>query len=116
MERYDFEASVTQNIIDALDDILSIGNMTEEEIDELDPDDYRDELWQDDSVVGCRCGTWEAEEHLCHNMDLLDEAMIEFGSDFINGWNAQEAESTVREYVFVRIYDNVFDEYVEDRR
>ena len=25
--------------------------------------------------------TWRAEENLCHNMDLLDEACAEFGED-----------------------------------
>lgn len=45
-----------------------------------------DELWIDDQVTGNGSGsytfnTWEAEENLCQNMDLLVEACDEFGQD-----------------------------------
>jgi hypothetical protein len=43
-----------------------------------------DELWVCDSVTGNAsgsyyCNTWKAEEALCHNWDLLAEAIDEFG-------------------------------------
>ena len=45
-----------------------------------------DELWTEDSVTGNGSGsytfnTYAAEEHLCHNHDLLEEACNEFGQD-----------------------------------
>lgn len=45
-----------------------------------------DELWTEDSVTGNGCGsytfnTYTAEENLCHNHDLLEEACNEFGQD-----------------------------------
>lgn len=45
-----------------------------------------DILWIEDSVTGNASGsytfnTWQAEENLCHNMDLLEEACNEFGQD-----------------------------------
>ena len=43
-----------------------------------------DELWVCDSVTGNAsgsyyCNAWKAEEALCHNWDLLAEAIDEFG-------------------------------------
>lgn len=45
-----------------------------------------DKLWFDDSVTGNGSGsytfnTWQAEENLAHNLDLLEEACDEFGCD-----------------------------------
>lgn len=45
-----------------------------------------DTLFYEDSVTGNASGsytfsTWQAEENLCHNMDLLGEALEEFGCD-----------------------------------
>lgn len=43
-----------------------------------------DELWMDDGVTGNASGSYtfnnyKAEEYLCHNMDLLEDACDEFG-------------------------------------
>lgn len=43
-----------------------------------------DTLWTEDSVTGNASGsytfsTYEAEENLCHNMDLIEEVAAEFG-------------------------------------
>lgn len=43
-------------------------------------------LWADDNVTGNRSGHYchsikQAEEYLCHNGDLLNEALIGFGLD-----------------------------------
>ena len=45
-----------------------------------------DELWTEDSVTGNGSGsytfnTYTAEENLCHNYDLLEQACDEFGQD-----------------------------------
>lgn len=45
-----------------------------------------DELWTEDSVTGNGSGsytfnTYTADEYLCHNYDLLEEACNEFGQD-----------------------------------
>ncbi len=42
------------------------------------------DLWDDDSVTGNGSGsytfnTWQAEEYICHNLDLLAEALQESG-------------------------------------
>lgn len=48
--------------------------------------EIEEKLWIDDSVTGNASGSytfsiWEAEENLSHNMDLLTEALSEFGCD-----------------------------------
>lgn len=47
--------------------------------------EYRDEndtLFTCDSVTGSYTfNAWKAEEYLCHNWDLLSEALTEFGCD-----------------------------------
>ena len=45
-----------------------------------------DDLWTVDSVTGNGSGsytfnTWQAEENLAHNWDVLEEALAEFGYD-----------------------------------
>lgn len=46
-----------------------------------------DEMWTDDSITGNGSGsytfsTYQAEENIAHNMDLLREAIEEFGGNF----------------------------------
>lgn len=68
-------------------------NYEEEEIKELKEDEHlqeelRDTLWCEDSITGNASGsytfsTYKAEEYLTHNMDLLEEALTEFGYEGI---------------------------------
>ena len=64
-----------------------------------------DEMWTADSVTGNGSGsytfsTYQAEENLCHNMDLLHEALEEFGCD-INYLEkgAEACDVTIRCYL-----------------
>lgn len=64
-----------------------------------------DELWICDSVTGNASGsytfnTWQAEENLCHNMDLLQEALQEFGCgiDYLEK-GAEACDVTIRCYL-----------------
>lgn len=59
--------------------------LREDNRDEIEQD-LRDRLWVEDSVTGNACGSytcnaWQAEENLCHNLDLLREAFDEFCCD-----------------------------------
>ena len=56
------------------------------ETDVRDYEELYDRLWTNDAVTGNGSGsytfsTYQAEENLCHNMDLLREALEEFGCD-----------------------------------
>ena len=65
-----------------------------------------DELWTVDSVTGNGSGsytfnTYEAEENIAHNLDLLEEALDEFGSDhgYLIDNGAEAADVTIRCYL-----------------
>lgn len=84
-----------------------------------------DDLWTCDSVTGNASGsytfnTWEAEENLCHNLDLLEEALDEFGSDkgYLLENGAEAADVTIRCYLLgstiAEVLDELEDELTED--
>lgn len=66
--------------------------------------DYLDDmLWFVDSVTGNASGSytvnaWKAEEYICHNLDLLQDALSEFG--YGNGYlleqGAESADVIIR--------------------
>lgn len=84
-----------------------------------------DDLWTCDSVTGNASGSytfnaWEAEENLCHNLDLLEEALDEFGSDkgYLLENGAEAADVTIRCYLLgstiAEVLDELEDELTED--
>lgn len=78
----------------------------------------QDETFVSDSVTGNASGSytfnaWEAEENLCHNFDLLSEALSEFGSD-VGAYIERGAEAcdvTIRCYLLSEALSAVMDEY-----
>ena len=65
-----------------------------------------DEMWIDDNITGNASGsytfsTYQAEENICHNMDLLKEALQEFGGDFGEALErgAEYCDVTIRCYL-----------------
>ena len=77
--KYDYRKHIKEDIINYIKD-----NYTKEEINEKSYDEFYDDLFIEDSVTGNASGsytfnTWQAEENLTHNYDLLTEALDEFG-------------------------------------
>lgn len=109
MEKYNYMEAMKKDIREYLEDDFSIDSeefaaQLLNDREQLEQDLY-ERLWIVDSVTGNASGsytfnTWEAEENLCHNMDLLSEALEEFGSD------ANEALERGAEYcdVIIRCY------------
>lgn len=84
MEKYNYLESMVSDILDYLNENYKDleGTIDREEFEEQ----LNDELWIADSVTGnasgsYTCNAWQAEENLCHNGDLLNEALEEFGAD-----------------------------------
>lgn len=107
MKRYDYYAAVTANVLEYIRD-----NYTAKEIARFiadNRDDWVDELnstlWTEDSVTGNGSGsywfsTWKAEEALCHNFDLLCEALYAFGDDpAVIMKSSEAADVTIRCYL-----------------
>lgn len=80
-----------------------------------------DTLWVEDSVTGNASGsytfsTYEAEENLCHNMDLLEEVCTEFGGDMAEyvSRGAKYCDVSIRCYLLSQAIAEVLDEFDDD--
>lgn len=80
-----------------------------------------DDMFISDSVTGNGSGSytfnaWRAEENLCHNMDLLGEALAEFGCDpdYMAKNGAEACDVTIRCYLLGQVLGEVLDELEED--
>ena len=85
---YNYRETVKNDVIEQVKDGYKENSLRiyKEEGREALEEYLNDELWVDDQVTGNASGsytfnTWEAEENLCHNMSLLEEACDEFGQD-----------------------------------
>lgn len=83
MDKYDYRKAVKQDIVAYLkrEDVVIKLKSTENLYDAI-----YNELYKADDVTGNASGsytfnTWQAEENLCHNGDLIAEALNEFGYD-----------------------------------
>lgn len=104
MARYDYEEALKNDILEYINE----NNVKVEDYEELDEmyNDLYDDLWVEDSVTGNASGsytfnTYQAEENLCHNLDLLGEALTEFGcdADYLSKNGAESADVTIRCYL-----------------
>lgn len=103
MDRYDYYKAVKADVLDYIRENVDLSEY--ETLDEL-ADALNDELWTADSVTGNASGSytfdaWEAEENVCHNLDLLGEALAEFGCDpdYLSNNGAEAADVTIRCYL-----------------
>lgn len=119
MERYDYFSAVKEDVKNV---VMNEYNYSEElkEDRQAFEDKLNEELWTNDSVTGNGSGsytfnTWQAEENLCHNLDLLQNALNEFGcglSDISNG--AEYCDLTIRCYLLGQAISEVLDELEEE--
>lgn len=84
-------------------------------------DDLNDDLWVEDSVTGNASGsytfsTYQAEEYLCHNLDLLGEALQELGcsASYLTEEGAEACDVTIRCYLLREAIHDVVDEFWDD--
>ena len=120
-ERYDYRGAMLEDIKEYIRD-----NYTADEIsDNLnDPDEWgerlHDEMWMADSVTGNASGsytfsTYRAEEFLCHNLDLLAEAVEEFCGDMDVLKNGAEAcDVTIRCYLLGQVLAEALEDLMEE--
>lgn len=120
MEKYNYNEIVKADVKEYIQ-----SNYTTEEIieglterEEFDQELY-DEMWIADEVTGNGSGSytfsrWQAEENLCHNMDLLADALADFGCglDYIEK-GAEACDVTIRCYLLSSALAEVLDEFEE---
>lgn len=113
---YDYREAIRNDIREYINDEITLTDYADR--DELE-EYLQDELWTVDSVTGNASGsytfsTWKAEEYLCHNLDLLREALDEFGGDALKMLESPEsADVTIRCYLLAECIVAVLDEMEE---
>lgn len=116
---YDYQSAIREDVKEYITD-----NYTIEEIKEnllihnrsRWEEQLHDDMWTADSVTGNGSGsytfsTWKAEENLCHNMDLLREALEEFGCgiEYLEK-GAEACDVTIRCYLLHGAISDILDE------
>lgn len=115
MERYDYRKALRNDIREYLDDNWEKGKR----ITDDDRMNLHDDMFVADSVTGNGSGSYtfnscEAEENVCHNLDLLGEALDEFGVDgdtLREKMDGEWADVTIRCYMLGQVEGEVFDEW-----
>lgn len=115
MERYDYEEAMRNDIREYLDENWEKGKRIEDE----DRDKLHEDMWLSDSVTGNGSGSYtfspfKAEENVCHNLDLLVEALAEFCVDIstlAEKLDGEWADVTIRCMMLGRIEGEIFDEW-----
>lgn len=114
-ERYDYEEAVKNDVRQYLEENWEKGKRITDE----DRMTLHDDMFIADSVTGNGSGSYtfnsyEAEENVCHNLDLLGEALDEFCTDtatlrekLCGEW----ADVTIRCYMLGQVEGEVFDEW-----
>lgn len=100
---YDYREAVKDDVLEYINNEINFEDFdTLEELEEH----LNDVLFTEDSVTGNASGsytfsTYEAEENICHNMDLLQEALSEFGDTeaLVMDFDAEKADVTIRCYL-----------------
>lgn len=119
MERYNYLEAVTNDAKQAILENMNDWDFTDrEELEEA----ANDNLWVDDNVTGNAsgsyyCNAWKAEEALCHNWDLLTDAVTEFEGDTSFGILSRGVEwcdVTIRCYLLPQAISAAIDELEEE--
>ena len=112
METYNYLESVKVDVKNYIENEVELSDYSSRE--ELESY-LNDELFVNDSVTGNGSGSYffsayKAEEAICHNMDLLGEAMEKFGSNIdILKDGAEACDVTIRCYLLGQAISEVLD-------
>ena len=118
MERYDYYEAVKEDLKQYVMDVYNPESVGD--VESIDREVLYDDAFVSDAVTGNASGsytfnTWEAEENLCHNMDLLEDVANEFGYGLeLLGRGAEACDVTIRCYVLGQVIDDVLEELKEE--
>lgn len=114
---YNYMEAMTEDIKEYIKSEVTLSDYSDR--DELE--EYLNKtLWTVDSVTGngsgsYTCNAYEAEEYICHNLDLLAETIHEFGCDenvLENG--AEWCDVAIRCYLLGQAIAEVLDDMEEE--
>ena len=116
---YDYREAMTEDVKEWIKENVDLTEWTEDR--EGLEQQLNDDLWTEDSITGNAsgsyyCNSYNAEESIAHNWDLLNEALDEFGQNNINviKKGAEWAYVTIRCYLLGSVISNVLDEMEEN--
>lgn len=118
-ERYDYMAAVKQDVLGYIEEEISLQEWRgrKEELEKH----LNDVLWACDRVTGNAsgsyyCNAWRSEEAICHNWELLSDALAEFGQDGTDvlRQGAEAMDVTIRCYVLSQAIAEALDELSEE--
>ena len=114
---YDYKYEVTQDVLDYIKRNIDLKEYTREELEEK----LNDDLWTEDSVTGNAsgsyyCNSYKAWEALYCNLDLLGEALSEFGCDasYLMENGEEACDVTIRCYVLPECIRDALDEFEDE--
>lgn len=122
MEKHDYETEIRNDLADWLRETADYDHMTADDFENA-RERLEDEAWTADSVTGngsgsYYCNAWKAEEAICHNLDLLGEALREFGdtgADILEK-GAEACDVTIRCYLLGQVFGDVFATVLDELR
>lgn len=114
MKKYNYLEEIKEDVKSYLqENEIKIFPSNREEVEEQ----LNEDLFVNDSVTGNASGsytfnTWQAEENLCHNLDLLEEACNEWGDDLgeVVKRGAETCDVVIRCYLLAQAIAEVLDE------
>lgn len=111
MERYDYRKAIREDILEYFKEHDITGFVSELEHERL-----YDNMFIDDSVTGNASGsytlsTWQAEENICHNFDIIDKLQQESGKSDKGFDNAEYWDVSIRCYLLVHVLNEVISEW-----
>lgn len=115
MEIYNYLEAVTEDVREYINEEIILADWMNDRrgLEEF----LDDELYYNDSITGNASGsytfsTWQAEENLCHNMDLLTEVCEEYGLDIgeVYKKGAEYCDVAIRCYLLSGAISEVLDE------
>lgn len=116
MERHDYRTEMMEDVRNYIEENMDFIKYYEGRRETLE-NRLNDDLFNDDSVTGNGSGSyyfssWKAEEALCHNSDLLGEAMENFGLDTteILEHGPEWCDVIIRCYLLPEVIHDVLDE------
>jgi len=107
--KYDYLENLKGDIKDYIED-------NKEYLEGKDREELYDIFFLEDAITGNASGsytfsTWEAEENICHNLDLAQEAYEMFGYDGIpKDAGAEAIDVTIRCYLLGQVLDEVLED------
>lgn len=129
MERYDYLENVKKDVREWINEHETFcaeyaddsGKWLREDNREDIEQGLYDRLFCEDSVTGnasgsYTCNTWQAEENLCHNLDILSEALAEFGCglEYITENGVEACDVSIRCYLLPQAISEVLDEMEDE--